>query len=71
MTDTATKADWIVFAITLLTAIIGSVSFKGFFSTIPILIAIIVGYIAAILFYQVDFTPVVEALFTLPKFAPS
>ena len=70
MTDTATKADWIVFAITLLTAIIGSVSFKGFFSTIPILIAIVIGYIAAILFNQVDFTPVVEApLFTFPKFA--
>ena len=70
MTDTATKADWIVFAITLLTAIIGSVSFKGFFSTIPILIAIIVGYVAAIFFKQVDFTPVVKApFFTLPKFA--
>ncbi len=70
MTDTATKADWIVFAITLLTAIIGSVSFKGFFSTIPILIAIVIGYIASILFNQVDFTPVVKApLFTFPKFA--
>lgn len=70
MTETATNADWIVFAVTLLTAIIGSITFKGFFSTIPILIAIVVGYITAFFFNQVDFTPVMEAqLFTLPKFA--
>lgn len=69
MTDTAQAKDFIVFGITLFTAIIGSVAFKGFFSTIPILIAIIVGYIAAICFNMVDFTPVVEAqLFTMPNF---
>lgn len=70
MTDTASSADFIVFAITLFTAIIGSVAFKGFFSTIPILIAIIVGYISAIFFGMVDFTPVLEAkLFTIPNFS--
>lgn len=69
MTDTATSADWIVFLVTLMTAFVGSIVFKGFLSTIPILIAIIVGYIVAIFFKQVDFTPVLEAsLFTLPDF---
>ena len=70
MTDTASHKDFIVFAITLFTAIIGSVAFKGFFSTIPILIAIVVGYISAIFFDMVDFTPVLQAkLFTLPNFS--
>ena len=70
MTDTATSKDFLVFAITLLTAIIGSVAFKGFFSTIPILISIVVGYIVAIFFGMVDFTPVREAsFFTLPDFS--
>ena len=69
MTDTASAQDFFVFFITLLTAIIGSVAFKGFLSTIPILIAIIVGYISAVFFGMVDFTPVLEAkLFTLPDF---
>lgn len=69
MTDTASKKDFLVFFITLFTAIIGSVAFKGFFSTIPILISIVVGYIAAVFFGMVDFTPVREAsLFTLPDF---
>lgn len=69
MTDTAQTKDMIVFLITLLTAIIGSVSFKKFLSTIPILIAIIVGYIVAYCFGLVDLKPVYEAkLFTLPNF---
>lgn len=69
MTDTATSADWIVFFITLMTAVLGSIIFKGFLSTIPILIAIIVGYITALLFNQVDLTPVVNShLFTVPNF---
>ncbi|NVF10450.1 uracil permease [Anaerococcus sp. AGMB00486] len=70
MTNTATTSDFFVFAITLFTAIIGSVAFKGFFSTIPILIAIIVGYISAIFFGMVDFTPVIDAkIFTIPNFS--
>lgn len=69
MTDTVTKYDWIVFLVTLLTAILGSIMFKGFLSTIPILIAIIIGYIVAYSFGQVDLTPVREAsFFTLPHF---
>jgi uracil-xanthine permease len=69
MTDTVNKYDWIVFLVTLLTAILGSIMFKGFLSTIPILIAIVVGYIVAYSFGQVDLTPVREAsFFTLPHF---
>lgn len=69
MTDTATSADWLVFLVTLLTAILGSIMFKGFMSTIPILISIIVGYIVAYFNGQVDLTPVREAsFFTLPQF---
>ena len=70
MTDNASKKDFFIFFVTLFTAIIGSVAFKGFFSTIPILISIVVGYIVSILFGMVDFTPVREAsLFTLPAFS--
>ncbi|WP_394019572.1 uracil permease [Anaerococcus cruorum] len=69
MTDTAASSDWLVFLVTLLTAILGSIMFKGFMSTIPILIAIIVGYIVAYFNGQVDLTPVREAsFFTLPQF---
>ena len=69
MTDTAASSDWLVFLATLLTAILGSIMFKGFMSTIPILIAIIVGYIVAYFNGQVDLTPVREAsFFTLPQF---
>ncbi len=69
MTETSQAKDWIVFLVTLLTAIIGSITFKKFLSTIPILIAIVVGYITAIFFNMVDFTPIVEAkLFTIPNF---
>lgn len=70
MTDTASAKDFIVFGITLFTAIVGSVAFRGFLSTIPILVAIIVGYISAIFFNMVDFTPVLETqLFTIPNFS--
>lgn len=69
MTDTVQMKDWIVFLATLLTAFFGSVTFRGFFSTIPILIAIVVGYIVSALFGMVDFTPVLEAkFFTIPNF---
>ena len=69
MTETVAASDWLVFLVTLLTAILGSIMFKGFFSTIPILIAIIVGYIVAYFNGQVDLSPVYEAkLFTLPEF---
>ncbi len=59
----------LIFLITLLTAVIGSVVFRGFLSLIPILIAIIVGYIAALFAGLVDYSIVVEASwFALPNF---
>lgn len=69
MTDNVTTADITVFFITLGFAVFGSVLFRGFFSTIPILIAIIAGYTASVFFGLIDFTPIKEAgLFTLPHF---
>lgn len=69
MVEGAGFADVAVFLITLLTAVFGTVLFRGFFSTIPILIAIVAGYISAIFFNMVDFSPVLEAgLFTIPHF---
>lgn len=59
----------IVFGVTLGIAIIGSVCFKKFLSVIPILIAVICGYVAAVLCGMIDFTPVMEAsFFALPNF---
>ena len=69
MTDNVTTANITVFFITLGVAVFGSVLFRGFFSTIPILIAIIAGYTASVFFGLVDFTPIREAgFFTLPHF---
>lgn len=62
--------NMIVFLVTLITAILGSVVFRGFFSVIPILIAIIVGYIAALICGLVSFADVMAApLFSLPNFS--
>ena len=59
----------IVFLVTLGVAVFGSVVFRKFLSVIPILIAILAGYVAAILCGIVDFTPVAEAAsFSLPNF---
>ena len=58
-----------VFLITLGVAIVGNICFKRFLSVIPILIAIICGYIGAICFGLVDFSTVINAsLFALPNF---
>ena len=60
----------IVFLVTLLTAVIGSVVFRKFLSVIPILIAIIVGYVAALLCGIVDFTQISAAPWlSLPNFS--
>ena len=63
------SANIIVFLVTLLTAVIGSVVFRGFLSVIPILIAIIAGYVASLACGIVDFSEVAAApLFALPNF---
>lgn len=58
-----------VFAVTLGVAVFGSVLFRKFFAVIPLLIAMICGYLTAVALGPVDFTPLAEAkLFTLPQF---
>lgn len=58
-----------VFLITLGVAIFGNLCFRKFLSVIPILIAIICGYIASICFGLVDFSAVINApLFAIPNF---
>lgn len=69
MTDAPTAESLVIFLVTLGTAVLGSVLFKGFFSTIPILIAIVAGYTTAMLYGKVDLSAVREAgFFTLPHF---
>jgi len=56
--------------ITLAVAIFGNVLFRKFFAVIPILIAIVVGYLCALAFGIVDFSKVATApIFALPNFA--
>jgi uracil permease len=58
-----------VFLITLAVAVFGSILFRGFFSLIPILISIAVGYISACCFGLVDFSGIMSAgVFTMPDF---
>ena len=59
----------IVFLVTLGVAVFGQILFRGFLSVIPILIAIIVGYVAAFACGLLVFTQVREAAFlSLPNF---
>lgn len=59
----------IVFLVTLGVAIFGQVLFRGFLSVIPILIAIIAGYVASGFCGLLDFTEVAQASwFALPNF---
>lgn len=69
MTESASCPDIIVFLITVAAAVFGSVLFNGFLSTIPILIASIAGYLAAVCFGMVDFS-IIEGIgfFTIPHF---
>lgn len=69
---TGAETDWrgvAVALITFLTTAIVMVRGKGFLKIIPFLIGILVGYISAICFGLVDFTPVLEAsFFSIPSF---
>lgn len=68
--DNIQMANVWVFLITLGVAIFGNICFRKFLSVIPILIAIICGYIVAICFGLVDFTTVANApLFAIPNFS--
>ena len=60
----------IVFVFTLGTAVFGSILFRKFFSVIPILIAVSVGYVSALACGIVDFAEVAAApVFALPNFS--
>lgn len=73
LSDTYTQINPVyvtIFVITLVTAVIGSVVLRGFLGAIPILIAIIVGYVVSCFAGIVDFTPIAEAkLFAMPNFS--
>lgn len=78
LSDTYTQIDpkfVAVFIITLAVAVFGQVLFRGFAAAIAILIAIIVGYVAALCFGLVDFSAVTQASvievpnFSAPKFS--
>lgn len=66
--------NMIVFLITLGVAVFGNVLFRGFWAVIPILIAVVAGYVSAIALGLVDFQAVLTApwlsmpAFQLPKF---
>ena len=59
-----TTGTVITFLVTLAVAVFGSVLFRGFFSTIPILIAIICGYIAGVLTGVIETQTIIDALHT-------
>ena len=62
--DSVTTGTVITFLVTLAVAVFGSVLFRGFFSTIPILIAIICGYIAGVLTGVIETQTIIDALHT-------
>lgn len=67
--ETIDPKNVIVFAVTLGVAVFSNILFRKFLAVIPILIAVIAGYVAAILCGIVDFAPVAEAsVFALPHF---
>lgn len=67
--ETIDMKNVIVFAVTLGVAAFGNILFRGFLSVIPILIAVIAGYIAALACGILDFSQVAEAAwFAVPNF---
>ena len=69
ISPTMETGDIVVFLVTLGVAVFGSVLFRGFFSVIPLLIAMACGYITACVMGIVDFTPLQNvSFFTIPDF---
>lgn len=67
--ETIDMKNVMVFAVTLGVAVFGNILFRGFLSVIPILIAVIAGYIAALACGILDFSQVAEAAwFAVPNF---
>ena len=58
-----------VFVVTLCVAVFGSILFRKFFGVIPILIAIVAGYVTAACLGMIDYTAIQQAnALSLPKF---
>lgn len=69
LADQVDMRNVIVFLVTLGVAVFGQILFRGFLSVIPILIAIIAGYLSAAVCGILDFSEVREAAFlALPNF---
>jgi uracil permease len=68
------KTDWSLAVISLFTAVLVVIWGKGMAKLIPIFIAIIVGYLAAVVWGKIDYTAIREATwimvpqFTVPQF---
>lgn len=66
--------NWVVAVVTIGSIVLVSIFVKGFFKLVPILIGIVVGYVAALIAGIVDFQPIRDASvlavpeFFLPKF---
>lgn len=68
--DTIDPKNVVVFLVSLGVAVFGSVLFRKFFAVIPILIAIISGYVVAVILGMVDFAPIASASwFAIPNFS--
>ncbi len=69
------KTNWILAAVSLITAILVLVLARGLLKLIPIVCGIVIGYIVALIFFDVDMTGVVNAPwikfppFLFPKFS--
>lgn len=69
------KENWTLALLSLLTAVVVSIRAKGLLKLIPIFCGIIVGYVAALVFYDVDLSGVRDAAwlgfpqFVFPKFS--
>ena len=62
------QSNWLLAVVSLSTAIIVTLYARGIARLIPIFLGIIVGYIADLLFFEVDLAPIASApWFSLPK----
>nr|WP_313966683.1 uracil-xanthine permease family protein [uncultured Porphyromonas sp.] len=62
------QSNWLLAVVSLATAIIVTLYARGIARLIPIFLGIIIGYIADLLFFEVDLAPIASApWFSLPK----
>ncbi|HOJ94545.1 MAG TPA: solute carrier family 23 protein, partial [Fervidobacterium nodosum] len=68
------SSNWPIAFVVIITVIASATVFKGFFSLIPVLIGVVVGYITSALSGIVDYLPIINSAwisipnFILPKF---